>query len=303
MGYYGYGNVGDDHCLSAAYELVTAAFPNQRIQIAVGPIPVWNRSGSAFNRWHVGHWITVLRQSQWVVYGGGSLFQSKTGLRSLLYYLGTVVLAYGLGCRVILLCHGWGPFKRRWHERLARWVLQHAKCSWRTPAAAMPGDPIWCDLTLLTDLPRQPVTFPAIGVGINLRDADQAAYLTDWCRHQGETVVQMLNQGGASSADTIRLADVWDQPKQRFRVIVTDRYHTAIWAIRHGMYWVGLSNDPKLVHLAEELQQPCFTTVADCRQFLSQHTDTFESDYSAWLDHNRSYRDAVIEWLRACKPG
>ena len=101
----------------------------------------------SFNRWNMFVWMLRLIRSNHLILGGGSLFQSSTSFLSLLYYLMIVILAYFCRCKVILLCHGWGPFKFRWHEHLARFVLKKARRSWRSEnmVSKDSDDAVFCD--------------------------------------------------------------------------------------------------------------------------------------------------------------
>ncbi|RYD07047.1 hypothetical protein N752_00260 [Desulforamulus aquiferis] len=52
---------------------------------------------SAHNRWKLREIYRALKDSDMLISGGGSLLQDVTGLKSLLYYLGVILLARMLG--------------------------------------------------------------------------------------------------------------------------------------------------------------------------------------------------------------
>lgn len=68
----------------------------------------------------------VLRQSDLLISGGGSLLQDTTSLRSLLYYLWVMRLAYRQGVPVMFYAQGIGPLRRRISRTLVRMAAQPA---------------------------------------------------------------------------------------------------------------------------------------------------------------------------------
>ena len=284
FGYYGYNNVGDDQLLIETIRLLNNVNIN-KIIVAKGPKPLPYPS---FNRWNVFLWIKHLVSQQVLVFGGGSIFQSVTGVWSLLYYIGIVQLAWICQCRVILLCHGWGPFKKKWHEQLSAWALRKAYRSWRLPAPSRFSlDPVFCDLTLTQDLP--PKKTVKSGIGIFLRSQKIAQQLKPLLQHYPLTFYKGA-EGNAA------LSSTWHANNAPHLFLITDRLHGAIWASRHGIAWVGISTDPKLVHISKCANQPCFSSVEAF--FNGPNWESISGSHlQNWVVSHAHIRHAIQLWL------
>ena len=83
VGYYGYGNVGDDICLIKTKEIILNVYPNSSFYIlSKGVIDDYS-----VNRWNLFSIIYTMFRSDQIVFGGGGLLQNKTSFKSLYYYL------------------------------------------------------------------------------------------------------------------------------------------------------------------------------------------------------------------------
>ena len=153
FGYYGYDNAGDEKLLDETVRLIKAVSLKQPFWVASGPCSI---PFPSFSRWNIFLWIFYLLRSRSLIFGGGSVFQSQTSFFSLLYYLVIVRMATLLNCQVILLSHGWGPFKTKTHERFARSILSQSNVrrSWRDGLAkesfSKNDDPVFSDLTFFS---------------------------------------------------------------------------------------------------------------------------------------------------------
>lgn len=289
FGYYGYGNMGDEQLLDDTVRLIHELPVTSSIVVANGPCSVPFQS---FNRWNLLAWVFQLRSSQGLIFGGGSVFQSKTGMLSLLYYLLIVQLARMVSCPVILLCHGWGPFQSLWHERLASWVLRYAHRSWRLPGPqCFSNDPVFCDLTLTQPIGSLSRPSGVVGVCMPSSTIDALKQCLESYR--------IVTLGVSSNDDADEsLHDLWDVQHLSFSYVVTDRFHGAIWASRHGIPWVAISTDPKLVHLAQSAGQPCYDTLD---QFLLIGLDqpVDGTHLQGWVRSHAAIRPLIKEWLYA----
>jgi polysaccharide pyruvyl transferase WcaK-like protein len=295
FGYYGYGNVGDDQCLASTVQMIkTMERSWGNIRVASGPMAV---PFPRFNRWNLLAWVYYLMRSQALVLGGGSVFQSRTSVMSLLYYLGVLQLAYMLKCRVILVCHGWGPFRRSWHERATRWGVRHARRSWRTVSSPILGDPTFCDVTLFQSLGAAPGETVSRGVGIAMRSSVDTAQLKQDVQVRNLSVVIIQNQHSYDTHCDDYLSDIWSRSDIALDYLITDRYHAAIWASRRGIPWLAISDDPKLVDLASQTQQRCVANMALYVAHLMDMPKGFSSALYAWSKASFQHQHAVREWL------
>ena len=120
-GYFGHGNAGDEmilHLLRA--RLGPAPFVS-------GPRPL---GGPAVSRFRFLEIFQAFRRSCALVLGGGELFQSRTSLRSLLYYWSLPLLARLMGRPVAGFSLGLDPDLRPIEQRMTAFSLRKAMGLW-----------------------------------------------------------------------------------------------------------------------------------------------------------------------------
>ena len=308
FGYYGYRNVGDEQLLDETIRLIKEWYPLATISVASGPEPI---PFQTFNRWNLWAWLCQLIRSRVVLFGGGSVFQSSSSFFSLCYYLLIIQFARLCRCRVLLLAQGWGPFKSHWHERFAKSILSTPMIvrSWRDrfsqTSFGSKEDPVFCDLVLLQKRP-QPFQLndgEAPLVGISVREKCDYKVLEALCLKKEYHTIQLVNQVVRRCvANEVLLEDVWDQPFNA-SMIVTDRYHTAIWASKFGIPWVAVSDDPKLQALAQDTLQPIISLsdrnlVDKLLEFVQSFPEPVRDQrLMDWYDSFKDQRHRVIGWL------
>lgn len=114
LGYYGFGNLGDELLLQSCIELLTRSGLGREeiVVLSNAPEDTSRTFGvHAVNRWSLREVVSVLRRSYVLVLGGGGLFQDATSLKSCVWYWGVVRLAGMLGCTVWALGQSVGPLK------------------------------------------------------------------------------------------------------------------------------------------------------------------------------------------------
>ena len=125
LGYYGFGNFGDELILSAVQDELTsieceAVFAvNEPGQYAS---PVCPRH-TFVDRHDPAAMRAALRACDHVMLGGGGLIQDVTSWPSSLYYLGIPLLAVLYKKGIISYAQGIGPVRRLWIRRLVRTVF------------------------------------------------------------------------------------------------------------------------------------------------------------------------------------
>ncbi len=124
-GYYGYGNMGDDALLSAAIK-------RGRKEAPEGGIVALTRKGKGDEArfgvrcvrrddpWRV---CREIRRADALIFGGGTLLQEDTSLRSLLYYTSLLRYAQRQGVRTVLWGNGLGAPRTRLGERMMKRAL------------------------------------------------------------------------------------------------------------------------------------------------------------------------------------
>ncbi len=308
FGYYGFNNVGDEKLLDETVRMLHDVFPDPRFVIASGPTSI---PFPTFNRWNLFLWILFMSSRRTIVFGGGSVFQSQSSFMSLLYYVLIVQLAGFFRCRVILLCHGWGPFKRPFHERLARYVLskKHVQRSWRDQLSKQHfqnmNDNVFSDLTLFQSRSSNSIASTCLNpqIGYSLLPTLDPNVMSSIEKQASVSTIQIVNQPISSvRSNCLFLDDVWDDP-QNIRLMITQRFHSAIWSAKFGIPWIAISHDPKLIALAHDSNQQIVSPddsqlLEKLFHFIDAHSDfQLNSDLKDWYDSFYSQRQRVTTWL------
>lgn len=127
-GYYGFSNEGDDAILRAIQQSITQA--SDEIHLAVlsnDPEETQKQYGvEAAPRMSWRSVRKVLKRSDVLLSGGGSLMQDRTSTRSLLYYLAIMRQAHLLGKPVMLYANGIGPVDRAMNRSRVRKAVEKA---------------------------------------------------------------------------------------------------------------------------------------------------------------------------------
>ena len=125
LGYYGFGNLGDELLAEAVIGLLTeAGVSRDRIAIlSASPKESEEKfSVRAFNRWNIGEVSALFSRGHSLLLGGGGLFQDSTSLRSCLYYYAMVRLAKLKGLKIWAAGQSVGPL----HRKAAKYLTKSA---------------------------------------------------------------------------------------------------------------------------------------------------------------------------------
>lgn len=114
-GYYGFQNMGDEALLEVLILKLKELNPHIRIFVlANNPKEISKKlKVEAVERFNLFHLIKAFFMSDRIIFGGGGLFQDITSLKSLLYYLGLIVIAKIMRNKIYLIAQGIGPIKRK----------------------------------------------------------------------------------------------------------------------------------------------------------------------------------------------
>jgi polysaccharide pyruvyl transferase CsaB len=286
LGYYGFNNLGDDLLLASLAQALAQALPVNLQILTQNPGLTGQQypQSQCFHRMRPWSLVKALAGSQWLILGGGGLFQDSSSLKNVVYYAGVIVLARLLGNRVLWWAQGIGPLKhpvsqgltslalRLSHTLTVRddqsigWVRQLAPHK----AVNLVADPVWL-------LNPSPPDSTAEAIGISLRDWPS---LTPLAIQQLALVVHQsfaphhifmllpfqpqqddkpLKQFKAALPADRRI--VWcDTPQQAFGSLtglVGMRFHAVVLAVLHHVPVFAVAYDPKVSQLCQQLQVPC----------------------------------------------
>lgn len=124
-GYYGFNNAGDDVVLYGIISSLVREQPNISLAVLSNtPERTAELFGiEAYDRWSLGTIIRELKRSDMLVMGGGTLMQDVTSPRSVLYYLGIVMIAKLLGKPVVFYAQGFGPILKSLSRSMIKRVV------------------------------------------------------------------------------------------------------------------------------------------------------------------------------------
>ena len=133
-GYYGAGNAGDDASLAAVAGRLAAHDPTAHLTATVrgrrGGIPTGVRTVRSLREIK-----KELKKSRLLVFGGGSLLQDATSLRSLIFYAWVLRTAERTGCPSVIW-GGVGPLTTRTARRIAARAVRRTDAVYARASAA-----------------------------------------------------------------------------------------------------------------------------------------------------------------------
>ncbi|NBV42599.1 hypothetical protein EBR96_07515 [bacterium] len=295
VGYYGFGNTGDDYLLSQTIRMIQTTDPACTIAVlynrhATTPVPPKTQ---AIDRFSISAVSTAIRMSDRIIFGGGGLLQDQTSLKSLLYYCGIIFFGRFKKKTIILLGQGFSRPRRQ----LSRWLIGIALkcCTWIgcrdqdsfTYAASLTKKTSTVHLTGDLALIGHQLAFhakrnTAIGLSVRPTPNPTTPAIAEWAAVSWLPIVGIWMEPG-SDEDCLALIQesaVKTNTKFRFNTIHTlsgkfetigselppislmigMRYHACIWAALNTIPFLALAYDDKVLSLAIELGQPYINT-------------------------------------------
>ena len=201
-GYYGCGNAGDEAVLAGIIESFRRTAEGAVRLVALSQNPGETRSKHAIDaeyRMDMRTVRAVLRRSDLLISGGGSLLQDTTSFRSLLYYLWVARLAIRQNVPVMFYAQGMGPFRRKISRWLVRLIGNRASyITVRDPASAELLQSIG-----VTVPPIEVSADPAFALSPAPREEIDACSGLSWTGDDRQRVGVSLRPWGANAAGQI----------------------------------------------------------------------------------------------------
>jgi polysaccharide pyruvyl transferase WcaK-like protein len=312
-GYYGCGNLGDDLLLTVAVDELRPILPGARFllrdhgvslpQLAPDVIPTGidaildDQSAGRLRRLmrFTGRVRGLLRQSGWLVFGGGTVFHDSGGLASLALHWLLCRLARLLGVRVAALGVGVADLKSGLGRRLLHNIIESSELFLVRDDAALrqcagtkarlTGDLVfaWRSLRAAPER-KEPGSPTCIGLTVSpLAGPGTVAALAEavrrWREH-GHRVVFLIFQQNATMADDTsvfaainRQLDGGTAPVESRRLAATApaivegfagidivcgmRFHGLVLAAMLGRPFVGIAHDNKIGEICRQFAMPC----------------------------------------------
>jgi len=114
-GYYGLGNSGDEALLKSIVSDLKSINPDITITALSGNAKLTKElyGIKTVNRFNILSIVREFRSARLLLSGGGTLIQDATSTKSLLYYLGIILLAKKMGLKTMLYANGMGPISEK----------------------------------------------------------------------------------------------------------------------------------------------------------------------------------------------
>jgi polysaccharide pyruvyl transferase CsaB len=283
-GYYGQGNAGDEALLVCVLERLPNGF--QPIVLSGNPSKTSEDYGViSYSRVGIIKQILKLGKKDLFIWGGGSLIQDVTSIKSPLFYLSLMILAQLKGLKTIAYAQGIGPIKTPFISWLTKQVLK--KChgvSVRDQASAklfkkwgikyiIAADPVWA---LSSKINKNLELLPKPRIAVNLRSHSSltekkieiiSQALIDFKKATKTNIILVPFQ---KSKDLEICEKIAEKLKANYQIIMIEnpqelkglfkqidmmigmRLHSLIMAKSEGCKCFALSYDPKVTSLMAE---------------------------------------------------
>ncbi len=124
-GYHGFANSGDEALLYAILNTLKKKNPDLLVTVLSKMPEETSRvyGVKSIFRYNLFKIKKEMKNSKMLLFGGGSLLQDITSSKSILYYLGIILLAQKCGIKTMLYANGIGPIVKKRNRKLAQKIL------------------------------------------------------------------------------------------------------------------------------------------------------------------------------------
>lgn len=254
-GYFDAKNTGDDWLLDAGLSLFSHKGGPQTITILghgakAGPAP----NTRFINRHNPVAVLNAVRKCRAMVVPGGSLFQDHSSSRSFLYYYTLVKMAKRLRKPVHLIAQGIEPFRHTRTQRLLQSMLKQcdtisvrdkASCDYLSSLGIHSDCRADLALTMIHAFPEPTMAPIKPELGVILRPANWPSAVKTalnqvppkWAlaMQAPEDRVATRELYGGKTPELTNMESINTPPPSPVSMVLTNRYHGALWAVVHGL--------------------------------------------------------------------
>ena len=127
-GYYGFDNFGDETILKILVENLKK-FESEITVFSSNPLKTSEKLDvKSIKSFDLKGVINALKQTDYLISGGGSLLQDVTSKKSLIYYLGVIFFAQLFKKKTIIFAQGIGPINDKFLQKITKFLLK--KCDY-----------------------------------------------------------------------------------------------------------------------------------------------------------------------------
>lgn len=311
-GYVGFSNFGDD----LIFLILTRHLKALGFDVsALSSNPALTQKAFKVNSYGYKNFLEVIKAimaNDYLISGGGSLFQNATSNKSLLYYILIIFLAKFFGKKVLIFAHGIGPingFFLQWltkialkisdfvtvrdvysYRLLSRWGIK-SQCvndpAWDIPIVAK-ENPNCVGIQLRSYKKMHPIFLKQLAkyVGIYFSDKKimifpfQASCDVQICR-EFERELKKEYPHIQCEIQTAGSTKLIIENFAKLERLIAMRFHACLLGLKYKVNTMALSYDVKVENLAKEYNLVCIDTAQKpddyndvFRRFMEQKVDT-----------------------------
>ncbi|MCX7758891.1 MAG: polysaccharide pyruvyl transferase family protein [bacterium] len=293
IGYYGFGNIGDDAILIAALEEYTKAY-DMYVRILVNKNDYVEKMLKEFHlndnivlydRWNISQIIESIHYSDALIFCGGGLFQDKTSLKSFMYYFFLAFLAHLKKKKIVIERNSIGPLNTKVSRFLFSKVLNWASSiSVRDTISynflvqnypefsqkyKMKRDFVMSDISsnIFRRSAGKEKNYDILFILRESQGIKQIADLINQIKNEYRLKVIVFQESDLYTLkDIIQNVDYPGPGKiyetleiiQSSRVVISNRLHGLILAFMNDIKVIGISTDPKIEGFCKDYNLDCF---------------------------------------------
>jgi len=289
-GYFGFNNLGDEAILASMVNMIKRADQEAEITILSHKPELTakkHRTDSIY-RYNLFNILSRMRSSNIFISGGGSLLQDKTSFKTVPYYLGLIFLAQIFKMRTIFFAQGVGPVKNKLYRYLIKKVLKNVdylsvrdenskkfliSIGINEKNIEVIDDPVYATKPAII---KQRQNLETKKIGVSVRDWGSNRYLKILSEflnslnknedlsitiipfHEGKDIKISRKLFELLEAE-VEIIEYTDNVKQindlysSFDMFIGLRLHSLIFAAVNHIPFIGISYDPKVSSLIEEM--------------------------------------------------
>ncbi len=297
-GYFGFNNLGDEAILASMVDMIRAETDDAEITVLTQNTPETKvkYNTETIYRYDIFKIAAAMRKADIFFSGGGSLLQDVTSLRSVPYYLGLIFLAQVFNLKTVFFAQGVGPVNNSFYRFLIKKVLSRVdflsvrdlnsklfleEIGINPNKIKLIDDPVY-GLNICKG--NDPEVSNTKKIGVSVRSWQDNSYLQKVAEflnylikkeeytvtilpfHEGEDerISEQLKNMLYTRAEIIDYTDDIEKINNlysTFDIFIGVRLHSLIFAAINCVPFIGISYDPKVGSLIQEMNyQPNITT-------------------------------------------
>tara|TARA_A100001015_G_C15040556_1_gene739343 strand:- start:4132 stop:4992 length:861 start_codon:yes stop_codon:yes gene_type:complete len=221
---------------------------------------------------YIGNVFSLLKrffETDVVMIPGGSVLQTKSSARSLVYYLFLLSFAIVLKKKLIVLSNGVGPISASFLRPWCAWCLQHAHYfSVRDEEASIVltqtfdkkiSHSLDLDLGFYQTIVSDHHFDPSSPKALVIHELSKESLILSDSFQKDRVFRLQASLPCEKEAIVIDLSYFDDSQKgSQLSFLISYRYHACIWAVCRGIPFVAIGDDPKLKGIASQFSQAHF---------------------------------------------